>query len=73
MKARLSLVIALSVLWGCAATPPAVRPGVWAAGAVVAASLLFYVAADDESSGPPEEVGCFERIENGRRETICPP
>jgi hypothetical protein len=67
------LGFALSLLAGCSSLPPAARPGVWAAGAVVAASVLFYVGAKEDSSDPPADVGCFERIEGNRSETICPP
>jgi hypothetical protein len=73
MAKRLAVVLALSLLAGCSSIPPAARPGVWAAGAVVGASLLFYVGANDDSSEPPEDVGCFDKIEGGNRETICPP
>jgi hypothetical protein len=74
MAARLSLVFASLWLAGCSSIPPAARPGVVAAGAVVAASVLFYVGArEDDSSDPPEDVGCFEKIEGNRSETICPP
>ena len=74
MAKRLSLFYVLWLLAGCASIPPAVRPGVVAAGAVAAASVLFYVGAkEDGSSDPPEDVGCFERIEGNRRDTICPP
>jgi hypothetical protein len=68
-----TLIFASTLLAGCANVPPAARPGVVAAGAVVAAAVLFRVGADDESSDPPKEVGCFEKIEGNRRETICPP
>ena len=74
MAKRLSLVFVFWLLAGCSSIPPAARPGVVAAGAVVAASVLFYVGAkEDGSSDPPEEVGCFERIEGNSRQTICPP
>lgn len=74
MVNRLSLSLALLLLCGCSSLPPAARPGVVAAGAVVAASVLFYVGAkEDGDSEPPEDVGCFERIEGNQRQTICPP
>lgn len=73
MTKRLSLVVAGLMLAGCSSIPPGARPGVLAAGAVVAASVLFYVGARDDSSDPPEDVGCFERIEGNQRDTICPP
>jgi hypothetical protein len=70
---RASLLLVLLFVAGCSSVPPAARPGLWAAGAVVAASILFRIGADDESSGQPEDLGCFEEIENGHSETICPP
>jgi hypothetical protein len=73
MTRALYLIAASTLLAGCSSIPPAARPGVVAAGAVVAAAVLFRVGADNESSDPPKEVGCFERIEGSRRETICPP
>lgn len=73
MAKRMTAVIATLLLAGCSSVPPAARPGVLAAGAVVGASLLFYVGAKNESSQPPEQVGCFEKIEGSSRETICPP
>ena len=73
MIKRLTVIFAFSLLAGCSSIPPAARPGVLAAGAVVGASLLFYVGAKNDSSDPPEEVGCFEKIEGSSRETICPP
>lgn len=73
MAKRIASVFGCVLLAGCSSIPPAARPGVLAAGAVVGASLLFYVGAKDDSSDPPEDVGCFERIEGNRRETICPP
>jgi hypothetical protein len=65
----LTFVLLLS---GCSSNPPAARPGVVAAGAVVGAALLFRAGANKESSDPPEDPGCFVRIEGDRRETICP-
>lgn len=73
MVKRLAAVFASLLLAGCSSIPPAARPGVLAAGAVVGASLLFYVGAKNDSSDAPEEVGCFEKIEGSTRETICPP
>lgn len=74
MTKRLPLLFGALLLAACASIPPAARPGVVAAGAVVAASVLFYVGArEDGTSAAPEDVGCFERIEGARRETICPP
>jgi hypothetical protein len=73
MTRALSLVLAATLLAGCSSLPPAARPGVVAAGAVAAAAVLFRVGADNESSDPPQEVGCFERIEGNSRQTICPP
>ena len=73
MANRLAAALALSLVAGCSSIPPAARPGVLAAGAVVGASLLFYVGARNDSSDAPEEVGCFEKIEGNTRETICPP
>jgi hypothetical protein len=70
---RASLGLVLLFVSGCSSVPPAARPGLWAAGAVVAASILFRVAGDDESSGQPDDLGCFEEIENGHTEAICPP
>jgi hypothetical protein len=70
---RASLGLVLLFVSGCSSVPPAARPGLWAAGAVVAASILFRVGAADESSGQPEDLGCFDQIENGHTETICPP
>jgi hypothetical protein len=74
MLTRVSAVSAVALLAGCSSLPPAARPGVVAAGAVVAASVLFYIGAkDDGSSAAPEDVGCFDRIEGNSRQTICPP
>jgi hypothetical protein len=74
MAKHLSLAFAWLVLAGCSSIPPAARPGVVAAGAVVAASVLFYVGAKEDGSGDPtEDPGCFVRIEGNSRETICPP
>jgi len=73
MARRMVAVFGLLLVAGCSSVPPAARPGVLAAGAVVGASLLFYVGSRNGSSDPPEEVGCFERIEGNDRETICPP
>jgi hypothetical protein len=74
MAKHLLMLLALLPLSGCSSIPAAARPGVVAAGAVVAASVLFYAGAkDDDSSDPPEDLGCFDKIEGGRRETICPP
>jgi hypothetical protein len=74
MAQRLSLAFALLLLTGCSSLPSAARPGVVAAGAVVAASVLFYMGAkEDGSSDPPEDPGCFVRIEGNSRDTICPP
>jgi len=72
MIKHLTLAFVL-LLSGCSSVPPVARPGVGAAGAVVAASLLFYVGAKEDSSDPPEHPGCFVRIEGDRRETICRP
>lgn len=71
-KPLLLIAASLSIL-GCSSIPPAARPGVVAAGAVVGAAVLFRIGAAQDSSDPPQEVGCFERIEGNRRETICPP
>jgi hypothetical protein len=66
--------MAAALIAGCSSVPPAARPAVVAAGAVVAAQVLFRIAADSDGSAPsPENVGCFEKIEGGQRETICPP
>jgi hypothetical protein len=74
MVKLLSLVFSLLLLSGCSSIPPAAKPGVVAAGAVVAASILFYVGAKEgDRSDPPEDVGCFEKIEGSSRQTICPP
>ena len=73
MTKRIAPVFVLLLLAGCASVPPAARPGVLAAGAVVGASILFYVGAKNDNSDPPEDVGCFDKIEAGNRETICPP
>jgi hypothetical protein len=74
MAKRLVLVFALWYVAGCSSIPPVARPAAAAAGAVAAASVLFYVGAkEDDSSDPLEDVGCFDRIEGNRRDTICPP
>ena len=73
MSKRLSLVFAVLWLAGCSSMPQAAKPGAWVAGAVVGASLLFYLGVTDESSAPPEDVGCFDKIEGNTRQTICPP
>lgn len=73
MVKRTTVVVALWLLAGCSSVPPAARPGALAAAAVVGASLLFYVGAKRDGSNPPEDVGCFEKIEGNDRETICPP
>lgn len=71
---RQQLLLAVVVLLaGCSSIPPPARPGVVAAGALVGAAVLFRVGANKDSSEAPEDVGCFEKIEAGRRETICPP
>jgi hypothetical protein len=73
MAKHLTLAFAIFSLSGCSSIPPAGRPGVWAAGAVVGASLLFRAGAARDSSDPPGNPGCFVRIEGGRSETLCPP
>jgi hypothetical protein len=73
MAKYLTLFSALLLLSGCSSIPPAAKPAAWAAGAVVGASLLFRVGAARDSSDPPQDPGCFVRIEGGRSETICPP
>jgi hypothetical protein len=73
-KAAVALAVlgALNVS-GCANIPAAARPGLWAAGAVIGASLLLYAGEKRDSSNPSSDVGCFDRIDGGHRDTICPP
>ena len=73
MLRRVLLLSWLLALSGCSSIPPAARPAVVAAGAVAGASLLFYVGEKHDSSDPPENVGCFDKIENGQVQRICPP
>ncbi len=73
MSKRLAWLFAALFVSGCSSMPQAAKPGAWVAGAVVGASLLFYLGATDESSAPPEDVGCFDKIEGNTRQTICPP
>jgi hypothetical protein len=72
--AKYLLLLTSSLVAGCSSIPPAARPGVVAAVAVVAAPVLFYIGSKQgNKSSEPVDVGCFDRIEGDRRETICPP